>query len=433
MKYWNGKGDRISNIIYHYLPAFRWRNFRLFFSGQLLSMSGTFMTQQLTIPWLVYDLTHSAWMLGVAGFVQFLPTLFLIPFSGVLADRWSRRDLLMLVQILGISVSLALTILTFTNLITFPILLVLSVLNGLLKGLDMPVRHTIVTETVDDRADWGNAIALNSVMLSSSLVLGPAMGGILIATLGVKYCFLYDTISYIPAIITLLRIRLKARPIQTITSFNDTLQKLREGFDYVSKFHPIRAILLMLALQGLVGMSHIALMPVFAAKILNGDANTMAHLSTAGPIGSLFACLYLSVRRGLAGLERLIVFAQIAIGISLISFSLSREIWLSVIILVFTGFFAILQITSSNMIIQTLVSEDKRGRVMSFYALAMVGMMPFGNLLAGTLAHNFGAPNALIVCGILSVSGALWFWVQLPKVRSWIDRETKLSQAPVSP
>ena len=424
MKIWNRPlGKSISNITYQYLPALRWRNFRLFFGGQLLSMSGTFMTQQLTIPWLVYDLTQSAWLLGVAGFVQFLPTLLLIPFSGVLSDRWSRRDLLMVVQILGINVSLALTILTFTNWITFPVLLVLSVLNGMLKGLDMPVRHTIVTETVDDRADWGNAIALNSVMLSSSLVLGPAMGGILIATLGVKYCFLYDTLSYIPAIFTLLAMRLRVRPTQTFTNLSDTLQKLREGFEYVSKFQPIRAILLILALQGSVGMSHVALMPIFAANILNGDATTMAHLSTSAPIGSLFACLYLSVRRGIVGLDRLIVIAQVLIGMSLISFSLSRQVGLSIIILVFVGCFTILEITSCNMIIQTLVAEDKRGRVMSFYALAMVGTTPFGNLLAGTLAHNFGATNALIVCGSLIILGALWFSAQLPGVGRWIAGE----------
>ena len=432
MKNWNGQGDRIINIIYHHLPAMRWQNFRLFFGGQLLSMSGTFMTQQLTIPWLVYDLTNSAWMLGVAGFVQFLPTLFVIPFSGVLSDRWSRRDLLMLVQIVGIAVSLALTILTFANLITFPILLVLSVLNGLIKGLDMPVRHTIVTETVGDRDDSSNAIALNSVMLSSSLVLGPAMGGILIATLGVKYCFLYDTISYIPAILTLQAMRLPAIHSNVRTSLGETFQKLREGFEYVSQTLPIRAILLMIALKGLVGMAHIALMPVFAAEILNGNATTMAQLSTSAPIGSLFACLYLSVRRGIAGLERLIVVAQVAI-ISLISFSLSREVWLSIVILVFTGGFTILQITSSNMIIQTLVAEDKRGRVMSFYALAMVGMMPFGNLFAGTLANSFGATNALIICGILSILGAVWFSAQLPSVSRWIARETKSAQIPVVP
>ncbi|MBD2472845.1 MFS transporter [Nostoc sp. FACHB-145] len=425
MKIWYGKlGDRISQTIYQHLPAFRWRNFRLFFGGQLLSMSGTFMTQQLTIPWLVYDLTKSAWLLGVAGFVQFLPTLLLIPFSGVLSDRWSRCDLLMVVQILGISVSLALTILTFTNWITFPILLILSVLNGLLKGLDMPVRHTIVTETVDDKADWGNAIALNSVMLSSSSVLGPAMGGILIGTLGVKYCFLYDTLSYIPAIFSLLAMRLKARPMETLTSLSDTLRKMAEGLEYVSKFQPIRAILLMLALQGFVGMAHVALMPVVAAKVLNGDATTMAHLSTSAPIGSLFACLYLTMRRGIMGLERVIVVAQAAIGISVISFSLSRQVWLSIIILVFVGCFIILQITSSNMIIQTLVAEDKRGRVMSFYALAMVGTTPFGNLLAGTLAQNFGATNALIICGSLIILGSLWFSAQLPGVRRWIARET---------
>ncbi|MFW9259048.1 MFS transporter [Nostoc sp. CALU 546] len=423
MKIWNRQlGESISNITYHYLPALRWRNFRLFFGGQLLSMSGTFMTQQLTIPWLVYDLTKSPWLLGVAGFVQFLPTLLLIPFSGILSDRWSRRDLLIVVQILGISVSLALTILTFTNWITFPILLVLSAFNGLLKGLDMPVRHTIVTETVDDHADWSNAIALNSVMLSSSLVVGPAMGGILIATLGVKYCFLYDTLSYIPAIFTLLAMRLPARQMQPLTGISDTLEKLREGFEYVWKFQPIRVILLMLALHGFAGMSHVALMPVFAAKILNGNATTMAHLSTSAPIGSLFACLYLSVRRGIVGLERLIVVAQVLIGMSLIFFSLSRQVWLSIIILVFVGCFSILNITSSNMIIQTLVTEDKRGRVMSFYALAMVGTMPFGNLLAGTLADNFGATNALIVCGSLIILGALWFSAQLPAVSRWIAR-----------
>ncbi|BAZ02553.1 hypothetical protein NIES37_65660 [Tolypothrix tenuis PCC 7101] len=423
MKIWHRQfGESITNITYHYLPALRWRNFRLLFGGQLLSMSGTFMTQQLTIPWLVYDLTKSAWLLGVAGFVQFLPTVLLIPFSGILSDRWSRRDLLMLVQILGISVSLALTILTFTKWITFPSLLVLSVLNGLLKGLDMPVRHTIVTETVDDRADWSNAIALNSVMLSSSLVLGPAMGGILIATLGVEYCFLYDTLSYIPAILTILAMRLPVRPMEALSGIRDTLLKLWEGFEYVRQFYAIKVMLLMLTLNGLVGMSHIALMPVFAAKVLNGDATTMAHLSTSAPIGSFLACVYLSMRRGIGGLERVIVVSQVAIGLSLISFSLSRQVELSIIVLVFTGCFSILQITSSNMIIQTLVAEDKRGRVMSFYALATVGTIPFGNLLAGTLADKFGATHALIVCGSISILGALWFSTQLATVRRWIER-----------
>lgn len=424
MQYWYEQlGCRMSRSIYSRLPAFKWRNFRLLFGGQLLSMSGTFMTQQLTIPWLIYTLTSSAWLLGLAGFLQFLPTLLLIPFSGVLCDRWSRRDLLMLVQVLGISVSATLTILTFLDVITFESLLILSVLNGMLKGLDMPVRHTIVTETVDDRADWGNAIALNSVMLSSSLVLGPAIGGILIATVGVKYCFLYDTLSYIAAILTLQAMRLKPTVQQGITGLNDTWQKLREGWQYVTHMLPIRAILLMLALQGLAGLSYVALLPIFAADVLQGNSTTMAMLGTSGPIGSLMACLYLSMRRGILGLERLIVLAQAAIGTSLISFALSRELVLSVLLLVLVGGFGILQITSSNTIIQTLVEDDKRGRVMSFYALAMVGMLPFGNLLAGSLAQLLGAPNALLACGSLCILGSLWFSSQVSYVTRWIKQD----------
>lgn len=424
MQHWYEQlGQQMSNTLYRHLPALKWRNFRLLFGGQLLSMSGTFMTQQLTIPWLIYSLTNSAWLLGLAGFLQFLPTLLLIPFSGVLCDRWGRRDLLMLVQVLGISVSATLTVLTFLEVINFGSLLILSVLNGMLKGLDMPVRHTIVTETVDDRADWGNAIALNSVMLSSSLVLGPAIGGLLIATVGVKYCFLYDTLSYVAAILTLQSMRLQPNPQPELAGIDDTWKKLREGFQYVTHVLPVRAILLLLALQSLAGISYIAILPIFAADVLQGNATTMATLSTAGPIGSLMACLYLSMRRGLLGLERLIMLSQGAIGTGLISFSLSRDLSLSVLLLVVVGGFGILQITSSNTIIQTLVEDDKRGRVMSFYALAMVGMLPFGNLMAGSLAQALGAPNALLVCGSFCILGSLWFSFQVPHVTQWIKQE----------
>lgn len=432
MQHWYGQlSDRVSQTIYQHLPAFKSRNFRLLFGGQLLSMSGTFMTQQLTIPWLIYDLTHSAWLLGLSGFLQFLPTLLLIPFSGVLADRWNRRDLLMLVQIFGISISITLTVLSFLEMLTFPSLLILSVLNGMLKGLDMPLRHTIVTETVENRDDWGNAIALNSVMLSSSTLLGPAVGGLLIAFGGVKYCFLYDSLTYIAAIVTL-----KAIQIQSTHSApgegNNTWQQLREGFEYICKVQPIRTILLMIALQGLVGLSYTALLPVFATDILHGNASTMATLSMTGPIGSLSACLYLSLRRGILGLERLIPLSQALIGIGLIGFALSKTIGLSLVILLVVGGFKILQIASSNTIIQTLAADDKRGRVMSFYALAMVGMMPFGNLLAGTLAQTVGAPNALILCGFVCILGAIWFSSQVSRVTHWIKREINDPQSIVS-
>lgn len=432
MQHWYGQlGDRVSQTIYQRLPAFKSRNFRLLFGGQLLSMSGTFMTQQLTIPWLIYDLTRSPWLLGLSGFLQFLPTLLLIPFSGVLADRWNRRDLLMLVQVLGISISITLTILSFLEVLTFPSLLILSVLNGMLKGLDMPLRHTIVTETVENRADWGNAIALNSVMLSSSTLLGPAVGGLLIAFGGVTYCFLYDSLTYIAAIVTLKAIRIQPTQLATAQG-NNTWQQLREGFQYICAVQPIRTILLTIALQGLVGLSYTALLPVFATDILHGNASTMAVLSMTGPIGSLSACLYLSLRRGILGLERLILLSQGAIGIGLIGFALSKTIGLSLPILLVVGGFKILQIASSNTIIQTLAADDKRGRVMSFYALAMVGMMPFGNLLAGTLAQAVGAPGALMICGCACILGAIWFSSQVPLVTHWIKRETNNPQSIVS-
>jgi MFS family permease len=330
----------------------------------------------------------------------------------------------MLVQVLGISVSITLTVLSFLDWISFGSLLILSVLNGLLKGLDMPLRHTIVTETVDNRADWTNAIALNSVMLSSSTLLGPAIGGILIGTVGVKYCFLYDSLTYIAAMVTLKAMYFRPNPNHANPQADDTWKKLREGLVYISSMPPIRVILAIIALQALVGFSYTALLPIFAADILQGDATTMAKLSMAGPIGALTSCFYLSLRRGIVGLERLIRLSQGMIGLGLISFALSRTVWLSLAILVVLGSFAILHISCSNTIIQTLVEDDKRGRVMSFYALAMVGMMPFGNLLAGTLAQTITAPGALIFCGTASILGSVWFSAQMSQVTHWIQRGT---------
>jgi len=220
LSYWLEKN------IYLHFPAFKSRNFRLFFSGQTLSLSGTFMTQ-VTISWLIYDLTHSPWLLGLTGFLQFLPTLILTPFSGVLCDRWSRRNLLMLVQVLGFIVSFALTVLTFLGFVDFRILIFVAILGGLLKGLDMPVRYAIVIETVDEREHLGNAIALYSAILSSSMLIGPAIGGTLLATVGAKYCFLYDSLSYVAALITLATMRLQPTLELDTHQTNNTWQKRR--------------------------------------------------------------------------------------------------------------------------------------------------------------------------------------------------------------
>ncbi|MBD2123628.1 MFS transporter [Trichocoleus sp. FACHB-262] len=402
------------------LPALRSRNFCLYFIGQIFSLSGTFMTQ-VAVPWVIYDLTHSAWLLGLTGFLGFLPTLILAPFSGVLSDRWSRKSLLLLAQVMGIAVSLALTVLTFLGWSSFESLLILSILAGVVKGLDMPVRHAFVVEMVNDREDLSNAIALNSAMLSSSRLIGPAIGGILLATVGAGYCFLYDSLSYVAAIAALCAMRLATQPTESQNS--GTWQRLKEGLVYIYDFVPIRSILLLLTVQGLFGIAYMALLPVFAADILQGGPEVMGFLTASGAIGSVFACVYLTLRRGTEGLERLIAFCPATIGLGLIAFSQSRIVWVSLLLLVLVGSSSTLQVASSNTVIQTLVEDSKRGRVMSFYALSLVGMLPLSNLLAGSLAQAIGAPSTLVVCGSICILGSIWFSQQLPAVSRWIQQE----------
>lgn len=377
---------------------------------------------QVAIPWSIYDLTHSAWLLGLTGFLGFLPTLVLTPFSGVLSDRWNRRDLLTLVQLLGMAISLTLTGLTFAGWANFGSLLILSILAGMLKGLDMPIRHAFVIEIVNNRDDLGNAIALNSAMLSSSRLIGPALGGVLIATVGLEYCFLYDSVSYVGAIVVLTAMNLPPKPTHPQT--NDTWQKLQEGFIYVSNTLPIRTILLLLALQGLVGISYMALLPIFAADILQGGPQALGFLSASGAVGSVLACAYLSLRRGILGLEKLIAICPMVIGVGLIAFGLSRVFWLSLLLLVVVGGSGTLQVSCSNTVIQTLSDDDKRGRVMSFYAMALVGMLPLGHLLAGSLAQLIGASSTLLACGVTCILGSLWFTRKLPLLSQWIQQQT---------
>ncbi|MFL0648293.1 MFS transporter [Cylindrospermopsis raciborskii S07] len=408
--------------IYQHLPAFKSRNFRLFFTGQTMSLSGTFMTQ-VTISWVIYDLTKSSWLLGLTGFLQFLPTVLLTPFSGVLCDRWNQKKLLILVQILGLMVSTTLTTLTFLGLIKVWLLITVAILGGMLKGLDMPVRYAIVINTVDERNHLGNAIALYSAMLSSSLLIGPAVGGILLASVGAKYCFLYDSISYIIALITLGAMKLRPKIVVKGGKTANTWKKLQEGWEYVFKNLAIRSILILLTFHGLVGISYMAILPVFAGYILQGDGGTMGMLSAASSIGSLMACVYLSLRREVLGLEKLMASCPIAIGFGLIAFGLSKTTWLSLLVLTVIGGSGMLQVSCGNTIIQTLVEDDKRGRVMSLYSLAIIGTLPLGNLIVGSLAQNIGAPNTVIGCGIFCLLESIWFNQQLPLLRGKI-RET---------
>ncbi len=395
--------------------ALRHRNFRLFFGGQSISLIGTWMTRIAT-AWLVYELTGSAWLLGIVGFAGQIPTFLLAPFAGVWVDRLNRRHVLLVTQALAMLQSLALAALTLTHRITIAEILGLSVFQGLINAFDMPGRQAFMVQMVEGREDLGNAIALNSSMVNMARLVGPSLAGIVIAGFGEGYCFLIDGISYIAVIASLLMMRLppSAAPKRAVIAMS---QQLKEGWDYVAKFAPVRTILLLFAIISLMGMPFTVLMPVFAAKILHGGAHTLGFLMGALGAGALVGAIVLALRKTVLGLGRLIAISSAIFGAGLIAFGFSRIEWLSLTLMVITGFGMMQQMAASNTIIQTVVPEDKRGRVMSYYTMAFVGMAPFGSLLAGGLAHLVSAPVTMMITGGCCIAAAGWFATQLPNIR----------------
>ena len=398
----------------HAWRALKHRNFRLFFGGQTISLIGTWMTRVAT-SWLVYRLTGSALLLGTVSFAGQIPTFIVAPFAGVWVDRLDRRQVLVWTQTLSMVQSLALAGLTLSHLITIPWVLTLSVMQGLINAFDMPGRQSFMVQMVEDRNDLQNAIAINSSMVNMARLVGPSLAGILIAVSSEGWCFLIDGISYIAVIISLLMMHLPIAPIKA--KANSTFVDLKEGWTYVSGFLPIRTILLLFAVVSLMGMPFVVLMPIFAAKVLLGGPHTLGFLMGAMGVGALISALSLAVRKTVRGLLRMIPLAAAVFGVGLIGMGLSRVFWLTAIAVLFAGMGMMQCAAASNTIIQTLVPEDKRGRVMSYYTMAFVGMAPFGSLLAGSLAHAIGAPWTVIVNGAAVLLGAAWFFTQMPAVR----------------
>lgn len=399
--------------------ALRSRNYRLFFMGQGLSLVGTWMTQTAVI-WLVYQLTNSAFLLGVVGFAQQIPNFLLSPFAGVWIDRRNLHQTLVVTQILSLLQSGALAGLAFTGMIDIRHIIALSIFQGIVNAVDVPARQSFVVELVDRREDLGNAIALNSSMFSGARLIGPAVAGVLIAAAGVTACFAIDTVSYIAVIAGLLAMRLRPRK-QPITPQNTgVFQRLREGFVYSFGFPPIRAILMLIGLVSLVGMPYTVLVPIFATNILKGGPETLGFLMAASGCGALVSAVYLSSRASVLGLGRIIATAPAVFGIALIVFAQSRVLWLSLLAMFIMGSSLILQSTSSNTILQTIVEEDKRGRVMSLYSVAFISLITFGNLFAGSLASRIGAPNTLVIGGSICIVGSIFFRRQLPALRELI-------------
>jgi MFS family permease len=399
------------------LRALRARNYRLFFGGQSVSLVGTWMTRIAT-AWLVYRLTHSAWLLGLVGFAGQIPVFILGPLAGVWIDRSNRHRVLVVTQILSMLQSFCLAFLALRGTITVREIIFLNLFQGGVNAFDMPGRQAFVIEMVERREDLASAIALNSLMVNGARLIGPSIAGILIAAAGEGYCFLIDGFSYLGVVGSLLVMRLAAARVPAARL--GVWQELAQGWRYVSSSVAIRSILLMLGLVSLVGMPYSVLMPIFAGSVLHRGAHALGFLMGFSGLGALGGAWLLASRKSVLGLGRLIPATAGLFGAALIAFSVSRLYWLSLVLMLAVGFGMMQQMAASNTILQTITEDDKRGRVMSFYSVAFQGMVPFGSLLAGAVASRFGAPLTLALSGSLCLAGALWFTSQLPRIRSVI-------------
>jgi MFS family permease len=398
----------------HAWRALRHRNFKLFVAGQSVSLIGTWMTR-LATSWLVWRLTHSALLLGVVGFSGQILTFVLAPFAGVLIERMDRRKLLVWTQALAGVQSLAMAALTLAHVITINEIIGLSLLQGLINAFDMPGRQSFLVQMVEDKADLGNAIALNSSMVNGARLIGPALAGIVISLMGEGWCFAIDGVSYIAVIVSLAV--MQVRPLAVKRAAVSMVEQLREGWVYVSTFRPIRSILLLFALLSLMGWPYAVLLPIFASNVLHGGAHTLGFLTGASGVGALASAISLALRKSVRGLTGMIRLAAGMFGAGLILFGMSHVLWLSMVLMLFVGFGMMQGLAASNTVIQTLVPEDKRSRVMSYYTMAFVGMAPFGSLLAGGLAHWLGAPYTVMITGACCLLGCAWFSFELPAVR----------------
>jgi MFS family permease len=394
------------------MRALKHRNFQLFFSGQFISLTGTWM-QTVAQSWLVYRLTGSSLLLGSVGFASQIPVFLMAPVGGMVADRVNRHRIVVATQTVSMILALVLAGLTLTHTVKVWHIFVLAALMGVVNAFDIPGRQSFLVDMVG-RDDLMNAIALNSSMFNGARVIGPAIAGILVAKIGEGWCFFVNGVSYIAVIIGLLLMRV---PCPRRSKSDSPLADIIEGFRWVSQTGPIRALLLLLGLVSLVGMPYTVLMPVFADRILHGGAKGLGILMGFTGIGALFGALTLALRTGVKGLGRLVSICCAGFGVSLIAFSFSQHFWLSAVLLIPVGFFIMLQMACSNTLIQAMVPDALRGRVMALYSMMFMGMAPFGALMGGALADRLGAPVTVAIGGVASIAGAIWFGRKLPIFR----------------
>ncbi|HWW59936.1 MAG TPA: MFS transporter [Thermoanaerobaculia bacterium] len=398
----------------HPLRALRHRNFKLFFAGQLVSLVGTWM-QQVAQSWLIYRLTGSSLLLGAIGFAGQIPAFFLGPLGGHVADRNDRRRVLILTQTLSMTLAAILAVITLTGVVREWHLFVLAALLGTINAFDIPTRQAFLVELVD-REDLINAIALNSSMFNGARVVGPAVAGLLVATIGEGWCFFANAVSYIAVIggLVMIRVRRSVLPERTASAVRNII----EGFRFVAVTAPVRALLIMIGVMAFTAMPYSVLMPLFADRILHSGARGMGILMGASGIGALFGSIALALRTTVKGLGRWVALATAAFGGGLIAFAYSRSFVLSTIVLVPVGTAMIIQMASSNTLIQSMVPDALRGRVMSVYSMMFMGMGPFGALLAGSIAERAGAPATVAAGGAITIIAAIVFGIRLPVLRT---------------
>jgi MFS family permease len=412
-------------------PAFQWpealralrhRNYQLFFSGQLISLIGTWM-DQVAESWLVYRLTGSSLLLGTVAFAGQIPVFLMSPIGGIVADRFNRRKILVATQSSMMVLALILAGLTLTHVVQVWHVVLLAALMGVVNAFDIPARQAFVVDMVA-REDLVNAIALNSSMFNGARVIGPAVAGIVVALIGEGWCFFANGISFIAVIAGLLLMKI-SRPRLSIEG--SPLQNVLEGFRFVSSTGPIRALMLLLGLVSFTAMPYAVLMPIFADQILHGGPKALGLLMGASGMGALGGAITLAMRKTLRGLGRWVAIACSCFGVVLIGFAYSRRLWLSVVLLVPVGFCMMLQMASSNTLVQSMVPDQLRGRIMSVYSMMFMGMAPLGALLAGSIAHGIGAPLTVAIGGIISIAGGITFGLRWSSHRP-VARELIVAQ-----
>lgn len=413
----NPQDPQINSLRGQLFRSLRYRNFRLFFFGQGISLIGTWM-QQVAMSWLVYDLTHRSFVMGVVGFVGQIPMLLLAPLAGVYSDRWDRHRIMYATQSLSMLQAFIIAGLVLSGRIAVWQIIPLQFFLGCVNAFDMPARQAYFVSMIGRREDLNNAIALNSSIVNGARLIGPFIAGVAIAMWGTGPCFLLNGISYWAVLASLLA--MQRLPHRKSEETKPVLEHLKEGMSYAFGFPPIRAILLLLMLVSLVGVPYVVLMPIIADQHLHGGPHAYSLLMCAAGLGALLGAVRLAIRKSVVGLVREMALATVLFGAGLIAFSLSTSIWLSLACLVLGGFGMITTLAASNTVLQTLVDDSKRGRIMSLYAMAFMGMTPFGNLMAGTMGDLIGVPHTIMAGGVACVAGGIFFGMRLEMMRELI-------------